>query len=95
VKDPTVRMDGKCRQCKGPRIMPRTHHRSIDASLYALDPFCSSQCARLWHGVEGHVREAVVCTGCGCEMENSTPGCVQCQTRERGRRLRIESRIAA
>lgn len=31
--------------------MPRTHHSSIKAWVYERDPFCSTICARKWHGV--------------------------------------------
>lgn len=47
--DPKVCKDGRCAQCGGPRKMPKPQ-RGIDASVYALDPFCSSLCARAWHG---------------------------------------------
>jgi hypothetical protein len=49
MKDPRVRKNGTCAQCGGERQMPRTHHSSIDPAVYALDPFCSSSCARAYH----------------------------------------------
>lgn len=48
IADPPVRRDGLCVQCGKPRRMPRPQ-RGIDASVYALDPYCSSLCARAWH----------------------------------------------
>ncbi len=48
--DPPVRRDGLCVQCHGPRKVPKRHHKGIDPAVYALDPFCSSPCARFWHG---------------------------------------------
>jgi hypothetical protein len=52
VKDPRVRKDGLCAHCRKPREMPRTHHGSINAAVYLLDPFCSTSCARAYHGVK-------------------------------------------
>jgi hypothetical protein len=52
VKDPRVRKNGTCAQCGGERKMPRTHHGSINVAVYLLDPFCSSNCARAYHGVK-------------------------------------------
>lgn len=93
MKDPSVRMDGKCRQCKGSRTIPNS--LLVDQSFYERDPFCSSQCCRLWHGIRGHVTAPVVCSGCGCDMEHVTPECGPCKSRDQRRRNRSEERVAA
>lgn len=50
--DPPVRRDGRCAcGCGKRRVMPKSHHSSIDPSVYALDPFASSTCCRRFHGV--------------------------------------------
>jgi len=51
--DPPVRADGRCarRGCHKLRKIPRSHHRAIDHALYELDPWCSTQCCRLYYGV--------------------------------------------
>jgi len=51
--DPPVRRDGRCARpgCGRPRKIPKPQ-RGIDAAVYERDPFCSSTCARLYHGLE-------------------------------------------
>jgi hypothetical protein len=48
-RDPRVRKDGHCAQCKGERTIPRTHHKDISVGVYLADPFCSAICARTFH----------------------------------------------
>lgn len=50
--DPPVRADGRCAQCKRPRTLPKRPQKGVDPASYERDPFCSSTCARLWHGLE-------------------------------------------
>ena len=42
--DPEPRKDGRCVVCKS----PRPH-----LAVVQLDPFCSTNCCKLWHRVEG------------------------------------------
>lgn len=47
--DPPIRPDGACAACGGSRFKPKLsvlYLRNVKA-----DPFCSTECARLWHGV--------------------------------------------
>lgn len=45
--DPKRKRGGRCAQCGGPiQIVERP---GID---YGLDPFCSSECCKKWHGVK-------------------------------------------
>lgn len=49
IADPPVRADGRCLTCNG----PRTAHRKSKPLYRAAaerDPFCSTKCAREWHG---------------------------------------------
>jgi hypothetical protein len=52
--DPPVRADGRCASCGGRRgQLPKTStQRTKDVLRVELDmdPFCSSDCARAWHG---------------------------------------------
>lgn len=41
-RDPKVRADGMCAQCRKPR-------RSDVSAQVLLDPFCTSVCCRVWH----------------------------------------------
>jgi hypothetical protein len=45
--DPPIRRDGRCSVCAKPRKKPAT---SYGRDEYARDPFCSTKCARKWHG---------------------------------------------
>jgi hypothetical protein len=47
--DPPVRKDGRCSQCGQPRHPQRS--RKYGQAAAELDPFCSSSCAKAWHGV--------------------------------------------
>lgn len=50
--DPKVRRDGKCAlpTCNKPRRIPaRTYANTVD---HETDPFCSTACARDYHGVD-------------------------------------------
>lgn len=49
--DPKVRRNGRCAQCGGVRKTPKARQRGVDPMHYERDPFCSSTCARTWHGV--------------------------------------------
>lgn len=46
--DPPVPADGLCVVCGGERKQPK---KRLYADAAAGDPFCSSVCCRLWHGV--------------------------------------------
>jgi len=57
--DPEVRADGRCAECIGPRRASARKHKlsKLDKSHFrdlaehiALDPFCSTECCRAWHG---------------------------------------------
>jgi len=48
--DPPVRKDGRCAQCGKVRKLPKPQ-KGVDRALYEIDPFCSSPCARAYHGV--------------------------------------------
>jgi hypothetical protein len=52
--DPPVREDGRCYVCLKPRgVIPKTLVKRTAADLakqLANDPFCSSTCARRYHG---------------------------------------------
>jgi len=48
IPDPKVRKDGLCAQCKGPRTHAVWNKYSHDAAI--LDPFCSTNCCRVYHG---------------------------------------------
>lgn len=55
--DPPVRADHRCAQCGGPRLvrLPKVVTKRSKAELLehlALDPFCSSRCARAWHQID-------------------------------------------
>jgi len=48
-RDPKMRKDGRCAECKGDvHIKARA---GVNPALY-VDPFCSSSCAKAWHGIE-------------------------------------------
>jgi hypothetical protein len=46
--DPPLRPDGRCAHCGGPRTPPEKLHRAEALA----DPFCCTDCAKAWHGVE-------------------------------------------
>jgi hypothetical protein len=46
--DPPMRADGLCAVCLGPRHPERAARYARE--IAAMDPFCSSTCARAWHG---------------------------------------------
>jgi hypothetical protein len=52
--DPPVRKDQRCTVCKGVRgLTPKTITQRKKSELtieLANDPFCSTKCARVWHG---------------------------------------------
>ena len=48
--DPPVRPDGRCYMCPKKRKPERS--RKYGGEVAALDPFCSSQCARRFYGTE-------------------------------------------
>lgn len=52
--DPPVRADGRCVVCLGPRgVLPKNAISRAPAQVkleLETDPFCSSTCARDWHG---------------------------------------------
>lgn len=56
-KDPKVRKDGMCAQCRKPRTPKKglSGQTGTFARLFAAeverDPFCSAVCAKTWHGV--------------------------------------------
>jgi hypothetical protein len=54
IADPPVRPDGRCHTCRGPLgQIPKTlvNRTARDlAEQLAGDPFCSSTCARSFHG---------------------------------------------
>ena len=55
TRDPRVRRDGTCAQCKGPRKPPKK--MVVPDKEYKKDPFCSTRCCRAYYGislVEGH-----------------------------------------
>ena len=45
------------------------------------DPFCSSDCARKFYGVDETGRRGGVCSGCGVDWGSRTPGCRPCRRR--------------
>lgn len=46
--DPPVRKDGRCWDCQEPRRPERS--RKYGKAAAELDPFCSVECARRYHG---------------------------------------------
>jgi hypothetical protein len=52
LPDPPVRADGRCAYCGGERKLPKRPQKGVDPASYERDPFCSSTCARLFHGLE-------------------------------------------
>jgi hypothetical protein len=48
LPDPPVREDGSCFVCGQPRV--RRGVKALYAAAAANDPFCSTACARAWHG---------------------------------------------
>jgi hypothetical protein len=46
--DPPLRADGRCAVCYGPRHLARS--RRYAKGCAELDAFCSTGCARRWHG---------------------------------------------
>lgn len=48
--DPKIRRDGRCANRKCRREVVIKMREGVNPALYA-DPFCSSECARAWHGV--------------------------------------------
>lgn len=52
-KDPRVRKDGLCAEpsCRKPRRITK-QSRKYAGDAVVLDPFCSTECCRKWHGVE-------------------------------------------
>lgn len=49
--DPLVRSDGLCAICLKPRKVTEQARKYAGPQL-DLDPYCSSACARRWHGCE-------------------------------------------
>lgn len=47
---PKPRADGRCLVCPNLRRRPARGHKSALAA-WERDPFCSTECARLFHGV--------------------------------------------
>jgi hypothetical protein len=45
--DPLPRRDGRCVVCRKKRHPPAKNYA---ANEYITDPFCSTQCCRLYHG---------------------------------------------
>ncbi len=52
-KEPAVRRDGKCARCRQPKPVanPKSQIKDLQKLINA-DPFCSSLCARRFHGVK-------------------------------------------
>lgn len=52
--DPQVRKDGRCarRGCGKRLTLPKKHHSSISGAVYEREPFCSTECAKRYHGVK-------------------------------------------
>lgn len=48
VADAPVRTDGRCLKCGGKRRLEKLKPLYLAAML--TDPFCSTVCARSWHG---------------------------------------------
>lgn len=46
--DPSLRADGRCLVCGGPRRMDKL--KPLYRQHMESDPFCSTQCAREWWG---------------------------------------------
>jgi hypothetical protein len=47
-KDPPIRADGRCAVCSKPRNPERS--RRYGGPAAETDPFCSTECARGYHG---------------------------------------------
>jgi hypothetical protein len=45
---PAVRRDGKCRVCRGTRVIPSTRQKGVPREVYETDPFCSTVCAKAY-----------------------------------------------
>lgn len=50
IPDPPCRADGGCAVCGQPRA--KANRKALYADAAASDPFCSTACARAWHGCE-------------------------------------------
>jgi len=52
--DPKVRKDRKCARpgCNNPLQQITERHRRYGGAALELEPFCSSTCAREWHGTQ-------------------------------------------
>src|SRR5438045_9786494 len=50
LPDPPCRPDGGCAVCGQPRA--KANRTALYANAAASDPFCSTACARAWHGCE-------------------------------------------
>jgi hypothetical protein len=50
-RDPPVRRDGRCAQCKGERATPKGRAYARTGEI-ERDPFCSTQCCKAYHGVK-------------------------------------------
>lgn len=55
-KDPKVRKDKMCAQCRKPRKLAVRNKYAGDQAV--TDPFCSSACARAFHGTSLPVNAA-------------------------------------
>lgn len=70
LADPPVRTDGGCAKC----FKPRRPERSAKYGGVApeLDPFCSSECCRAWHGTP--IREVSIWGREPLELEEPARG---------------------
>jgi hypothetical protein len=50
AEDPPVREDGRCANCGKVRRPPTGKYAT--KAEFETDPFCSTECARAWHGTE-------------------------------------------
>lgn len=57
TSDPKVRRDGRCAQCRSPRLTKIAKNSALRGAdrdrinkELASDPFCKTDCARRWHG---------------------------------------------
>jgi hypothetical protein len=51
IKDPPVRHDGKCSMPGCGKIRKPPTGKYATRADFEIDPFCSTECARKWHGV--------------------------------------------
>lgn len=69
-------------------------------AVRAGDPYCSMMCCRIALGLEPSKPQEFAlrvagCKGCGCPMDEATPGCETCRLRHSGRARRDTQRQAA